>query len=436
MKLLGSMTIQDESLCVSGVSYSDLAREYGTPLYVIDQENFERTAQIFLENFKSQSFSTHVIYASKAFTNLYIANLAHSLGLYLDVVSGGELYTALEAGYDPNKIYFHGNNKLYSELEFAIENNIGTLVVDNEGEFEYIKEILECKDKTARVLLRINPVIQASTHEYIQTTTKDSKFGMLAGTEMTNKLIRAIDDYPRTNFAGIHCHIGSQVLDEESFFETGEVVLKLAKKISNLLARPLEEVNLGGGFGVYYTHEDKPLDYKTFLPKYINKLESIVESINLDVQTISIEPGRAMINESGSTLYEVGQVKAMEASNDYVFVNGGMTDNPRPALYQAKYEASLVEKISKPAEKTYTIAGKCCESGDILIKDIDLPQVEPGDLLVIPSTGAYNYSMSSNYNRIEKPAVVFVKDGNARLAVRRENYEDLIRNDIKPPRGE
>lgn len=430
------MDIYNGELFIGGKSCASLAEEYKTPLYVIDEEGFENQVKLFLENFNSELFDSRIIYASKAFSNIYMISIIKYLGLYLDVVSGGELYTALEANFDPSKIYFHGNNKLESELELAIKNNVGSIVIDNENEFDLLSELLDTYNSTIRVLVRINPGVEAHTHEYIQTTKDDSKFGMPIDNQRTQELIKRIINNKRTEFAGIHSHIGSQVFEEESFFKAGELILKYAKRLSNQLNTPIEEVNLGGGFGVYYTEEDKPLKLDSFLKRYIAFIETTIETIGLDLKTVSIEPGRSLINDFGSTLYTVGSIKEMDNVDDYIFVDGGMTDNPRPALYQAKYNAYAPSKINDPVNKSYTIAGKCCESGDVLAKNIKLPEMKTGDLVLVPSTGAYTFSMGSNYNRIEKPAVVFVYKGGARLGVRRETYEDLVQNDVKLMKGE
>lgn len=436
MKKFGSMDIYNGELFIGGKSCASLAGEYKTPLYIIDEEGFENQVNLFLDNFKSELFQSRVIYASKAFTNIYMVSIVKYLGLYLDVVSGGELYTALEANFEPEKIYFHGNNKLRSEIDMAIRHGVGSIVIDNEDEFDLLSELLEIYDKKVRVLVRINPGVEAHTHEYIQTTKEDSKFGMPIDNQRTQELIKRIINNKRTKFAGIHSHIGSQVFEEESFFKAGELILKYAKRLSNQLNTPIEEVNLGGGFGVYYTEEDKPLELDSFLQKYITFIETTIKTIGLDLEIVSIEPGRSLINDFGSTLYTVGSIKEMDKADDYVFIDGGMSDNPRPALYKAKYQACAPSRINEPANKSYTIAGKCCESGDVLVKNIKLPEMKTGDLILIPSTGAYTYSMSSNYNRIEKPAVVFVYKGGARLGVRRESYEDLVQNDVKLMKGE
>ncbi|MGI6579358.1 MAG: diaminopimelate decarboxylase [Saccharofermentanales bacterium] len=431
MKLHGTMRIANNQLLIGDVSVEQLRAEYGTPLYIIDQKHFTDQANIFLTNFRSDKFQTHISYASKAFSNLFVLGLAKELGLFLDVVSGGELYTALAAGYDPEKISLHGNNKLPEELEMALDNNIGRIIVDHRTEYSVLSALAAQRQRKVKVLLRVNPGIEADTHKYIQTTKEDSKFGMSISDPETYLLLNDMNSDSWLELEGIHCHIGSQILDKNFFFQEAEAMFSFARKLSDDYSIKLKEVNLGGGFGVYYTEADQPFDYAEFLAEYIVEIERIITQLKLAIEIVSIEPGRSLINASGSTLYTVGAVKQPYQGKPFVFVDGGMTDNPRPALYQAKYEACLANRMQDEPTDNYRIAGKCCETGDILIEDVALPKAEPGDLLLIPGTGAYNYAMSSNYNRIPRPAVVFVEDGQSYLAVKRETYEDLIRNDQK-----
>ncbi|MDE1549119.1 diaminopimelate decarboxylase [Jeotgalibaca caeni] len=435
MKLLGNMAIEQQELTIAGIRASELVQTYGSPLYVVDQKDLTDRIQTFVTHFSSEKFQTNIVYASKAFTNLYMAQIVAREGLSLDVVSGGELYTAIEAGVDPAKIYFHGNNKLPSELEEAVAAGVGTFVVDNDYEFTWLQEIAEAEGRRIRVLLRVNPGIEAHTHEYIQTTNHDSKFGVSIFDKQTIPFVEQMHHSEWLDFAGFHCHIGSQVFEAESFFKEASEMLAYAKKVEEELGIELNEINLGGGFGVYYTAEDQPFELATFLAQYIQHIETTMEELGIHPEVISIEPGRSLINNSGSTLYTIGGIKETIVGHPYLFVDGGMTDNPRPITYQAKYDAAIATRMKEPIHQTYRVAGKCCESGDVLIKEVDLPKAAPGDLLVIPSTGAYNYSMSSNYNRIPRPAVVFVENGEARVAVKRETYADLLRNDMRMEGG-
>lgn len=417
------------NVSIGSVSLERLKQDFGTSLYVVDEQDFIDRAKVFKDNFKSSKFETRILYASKAFTNLYMAGLVDSLGLYTDVVSGGEIYISLKAGEKAKNLYFHGNNKLRSELEQAVDADLGTIVIDNESEYELLDKILKEKNKVQACLLRINPSIDAHTHKYIQTGGDDSKFGMSVHLEQTKELIKKISKNQNFDFRGFHCHIGSQIHDEKFFFFEVEVMLKYAKDIENNLNIKIREMNFGGGFGVYYTSEDKPFDLETFLQRYAEKIEEKLLNLDMNLETVSIEPGRSLINQSITMLYEVGVIKTTSTGLNYIFVDGGMTDNIRPALYGAKYEAFIANKISEEPTTKYTIAGKCCESGDILVKDVMLPKASAGDLLMIPNAGAYTYAMASNYNKLSKPAVVFVKNAKAKLAVRRQSFEDLVSND-------
>ena len=429
MKLLGNMNIVDGELHIGKHSCKDLAEEFGTPLFIIDELDFRNRAKTYREVFASEKLETRVLYASKAMLNVHTAKVVDEEDLFIDVVSGGELYTVLAANFPPEKIYFHGNNKLKREMEMAVDSGVGTIVIDNAAEVELLREVLWKRERVQSVLLRVNPGIDASTHEYIKTTKLDSKFGESIFDENIYELVKAIAEDESFDFKGFHCHIGSQIFEAESFFKEAETMLEFTKTVEDKTGIKMVEVNLGGGFGVYYTEGDSPFELSEFLGNYIQFIEKTIDRLGLSIETVDIEPGRSLINNSGSTLYTIGGVKETFGGVNYIFIDGGMTDNMRPALYQAKYEAIVANKASDEETVTYTIAGKCCESGDILIKDIPLAEAKRDDLLLIPSTGAYTYSMSSNYNRIERPAMVYVGD-EAKLVVRRQTYEDLIREDV------
>lgn len=430
MRLFDGMTVENGELNISGVGVSELKAQYGTPLYVYDENMLVNQCRTFINNFKSSKFNTEVLYASKAFSCLEVLRIASREGLGVDVVSLGEIHTAYKAGYDMNKAYFHGNNKTREELQYALEVGVGTIVIDNDYEYEMINEIVRESGNTVDVLLRINTGIDAHTHEYIKTAKDDSKFGYSVYDDTIYDLIADIDNQSNLNFVGFHSHIGSQIFEKTSFFEAVKVVMEFTKKVQERLGLTISVLNLGGGFGVYYTEEDRPFELAEFLREYIEVVERESDNFGLDLTKVVIEPGRSLTCNAGSTLYSVGGVKKTFAGREYVFVDGGMADNPRYALYKAKYEAMLANKMSEEADTTYTVAGKCCESGDMLVMDANLPKAEQGDLLLVSSTGAYNYSMSSNYNRLPKLPVVFVKDGSSRLVVKGETLEDLIRQDI------
>ena len=430
MRLFDGMTIENGELNISGVGVSELKAQYGTPLYVYDENMLVNQCRTFINNFKSSKFNTEVLYASKAFSCLEVLRIVSREGLGVDVVSLGEIHTAYKAGYDMKRAYFHGNNKTREELQYALEVGVGTIVIDNDYEYEMINEIVRESGNTVDVLLRINTGIDAHTHEYIKTAKDDSKFGYSVYDETIYDLIADINNQSNLNFVGFHSHIGSQIFEKTSFFEAVKVVMEFTRRVQERLGLTISVLNLGGGFGVYYTEEDRPFELAEFLREYIEVVERESDNFGLDLTKVVIEPGRSLTCNAGSTLYSVGGVKKTFAGREYVFVDGGMADNPRYALYKAKYEAMIANKMNEEADTTYTVAGKCCESGDMLVMDAKLPKAEQGDLLLVSSTGAYNYSMSSNYNRLPKLPVVFVKDGTSRLVVKGETLEDLIRQDI------
>ena len=430
MRLFDGMTVKNGELNISGVGVSELKAQYGTPLYVYDENMLVNQCRTFINNFKSSRFSTEVLFASKAFSCLEVLRIANREGLGVDVVSLGEIHTAYKAGYDMRRAYFHGNNKTREELQYALEVGVGTIVIDNNYEYEMINKIVRESGNTVDVLLRINTGIDAHTHEYIKTAKDDSKFGYSVYDETIYDLIADINNQSNLNFVGFHSHIGSQIFEKTSFFEAVKVVMEFTRRVQERLGLTISVLNLGGGFGVYYTEEDRPFELAEFLREYIEVVERESDNFGLNLTKVVIEPGRSLTCNAGSTLYSVGGVKKTFAGREYVFVDGGMADNPRYALYKAKYEAMLANKMNEEADATYTVAGKCCESGDMLVMDAKLPKAEQGDLLLVSSTGAYNYSMSSNYNRLPKLPVVFVKDGTSRLVVKGETLEDLIRQDI------
>lgn len=429
MKLQGNMSIRDGKLYINDFSMEYLRNKYKTPLYIVDETDFLDRCREFTENFRSAVFDTEILYASKALLNVYTAKLVKDMQMSIDVVSGGELYTVLRAGFPKERIYFHGNNKTTEELEYALNEQIGYLVIDNAQELANLKALLRNRNTVQKVLLRVNPGIEAHTHEYIKTSKNDSKFGESIFDKRTPALVAEIDAFDKLDFRGFHTHIGSQIFDESSFFKSAAVMMDFTQEIGKALGIRIPELNLGGGYGIYYTRTDKNFNIGRFLRKYIDYLETYNERHGIGLEKVMIEPGRSLIANSGSTLYTVGSVKQTYGKRNYIFVDGGMADNIRPALYQAEYEACIANKPDDEVAGKYTVAGKCCESGDILIRDIRLPKPEPGDLLLVSSTGAYNYSMSSNYNRIGKPAMVFLSD-KEKLAVRRQTYEDLIRDDV------
>ena len=431
MKLQGKMSTDEQGqLSIGGCKAADLVKEYGTPLYVMDEEHIREKCRGFKNSFRHEYLSTEVIYASKAFLNKAMCKLIEEEGLSLDVVSGGELYTAMAVGFPMERIYFHGNNKTKDELMMALKAGVGRIIVDNRYEIGRIERLCIELNKEIRVLLRVNPGIEAHTHEYIQTAMHDSKFGESIYDEALCDIIGLCQESKHIRLMGFHCHIGSQIFEERSFYNAAEVMIDFLARVERDCKFITEELNLGGGFGVYYVDGDDPVEIESCLHNLLNTINDAYQKAGISIPKIMIEPGRAIVANAGCTLYTIGGIKDTYGGKRYVFVDGGMTDNPRTALYDAKYEAAIANRLLEPATTQVTVAGKCCESGDIIIRDINLPVAEPGDILCVTNTGAYNYTMSSNYNRIPRPAVIFVKNGQTKVVVKRETYDDLIRNDL------
>ena len=413
---------------ISNVEVKDLVKTYGSPLYVYDQRMIEDKLNAFKTNLKSSEFECDVIYASKAFNCKAMIQLVSKMDCSLDVVSGGELYTAYAVGFDMSRVYFHGNNKSIDELNMALKHKVGTIIVDNLMEARLLSELAKNIDYTVSILLRVNPGVEAHTHEYIVTANIDSKFGIsVEKKEDILELIQIISSCPHLSFDGFHAHIGSQIFDKKAFVlevdKVCEFVSSLGIEVSTL--------NFGGGFGAVYTSEDTPIPVDVVCETLIGAVCRNLKAYSLPIKKICIEPGRSIVAEAGSTIYTVGFMKETPHKN-YVFVDGGMSDNIRPALYQAKYACVIDGKEKDDCVKHYKIAGKCCESGDVIIEDAFLPEVKPNDLLIVKTTGAYGYSMASHYNKALGLPVIFCRDGKSQCVIRRETYEDLIRleNDL------
>ncbi len=416
---------------IGGCDTTELAKRFGTPLYVMDEEHIRKSMRSYKTAVdKFYSGNGLILYASKAFSSLYMYKITAEEGLGCDVVSGGELYTALKSGFDSEKIYFHGNSKTYDEIEFAINENVGRIVVDNKRELDIINKMCSEKKKCAKVLFRIKPGVDAHTHEFISTGQIDSKFGFAIENNEAFEVLEYAKNLENIKIAGLHCHIGSQIFSLEPFKLTAEIMIEFMSKIKNELGIEVSELNLGGGFGIKYIESDTPPEYEKYIEEVSKVIKTECEKYGVKMPFILMEPGRSIVGEAGITLYTVGTVKDIKNVRKYVSVDGGMADNPRYILYQAQYDAVIANNVNAEASEVVTICGKCCESGDIIIKDAKLPRIKPGDILAVMSTGAYNYSMSSNYNRLCRPAAVFVKNGEASLKIKRETYEDLIRNDI------
>ncbi len=415
---------------IGGVSIQTLAETYGTPLCVYDEEVLRQKLSAYASSFRSDALETGVLYASKAFSCKAIVSLAKEYELGLDVVSQGEMYTALAAGFDPANIYFHGNNKTPAELDYAIAHNIGTIVVDNLAEAELLADKMSGQYKTVRTLLRINPGVEAHTHHYIATAYVDSKFGIsLLHEDEIIETIRTLQKRKNIIFDGIHAHIGSQIFDTDAFGEEIRKMFAFADRLNTVYGIPVQTVNLGGGFAAAYLQEDHPTPVPEMCRYIISRCEEENKKLKEPVRKVLIEPGRSIVAEAGFNIYTAGYIKKTPGKT-YAFADGGMNDNIRPALYQAKYDAFIAGKEEQEKTTEYTIAGKCCESGDILIDSIKLPEIQTGDLLVLKSTGAYGYSMASHYNKIPLPAVVFAAEGKSRIVIQRETFEHLISLEI------
>ena len=430
MKLHGSMSIKENVLYIGGVSCLELSEKYSTPLYVFDEELARQNCREYIKYFKVDENKNRVAYAGKAFLPIYMCKLINEEGLYLDVVSGGELYTAHKSGFPMEKILFHGNNKTKDEINMGIELGVGRFVVDNFYELDLIEEICKDKGKNQEIYFRITPGIEAHTHDYIKTGQIDSKFGFALVNGDLYNAIEELHNYKHIKLVGLHAHIGSQIFDIEPFLDEVDIMMNLVKEIKEKYNIKIEEIDLGGGIGVYYTKKDQPKAIREFCESIILRVEETCEKINIEAPILVIEPGRSIVANAGSTLYTVGSIKDIKDIRTYVSVDGGMTDNIRPSLYQAGYECAIVDKIGFDKINQVTVAGKCCESGDILITDTNIMDINSGDILITTSTGAYGYSMASNYNKIAKPAVVTVRHGESELICKRQSYEDIISLEI------
>lgn len=430
MKTFGTMAVDAaHHLTIGGIDVTTLANQYGTPLYIMDRQLIETQMQAVKSAFVSPDFDTDVLYASKAFLTRAMCQLVAKYGLSLDVVSGGELYTAVSAGFPMSQVYFHGNFKTDAELTLALTHDVGTIVLDSADEYRRLSALLAPTDRVQSVLLRVNPGIEAHTHAYIRTAKHSSKFGESLYAPETLDLIETLHRDPHIAFKGLHCHIGSQIFDIDSYLKAVDVMLDYLATVTTRLDRTPEVLNIGGGFGVFYSDGDDALDLETAAAALLSAVEKGCAARKLSLKKLLIEPGRSLVANAGVTLYTASAVKTTYSGKRYVFVDGGMTDNLRPALYGAVYEAALANAFDAVATENVTLAGSCCESGDVLIKEALLPPVKAGDLVVVGSTGAYTYSMASHYNKRPKPAVVMVKDGRHQCIAKRETYDDLLRGD-------
>ncbi len=418
-------------LTVGGADAVELAKTYGTPAYILDENVIRQNCRIY-KKAAAEYFGTDALplYASKALCFTAIYRIAAEEGLGVDCVSGGELYTAKKAGFPAERIYFHGNNKTDRDIADAMDMGVGTFVVDNFDELSALSAEAVRRGITQRVLLRITPGIDPHTHRAIMTGNVDSKFGSAIVTGQAMEIVRAAIAAEGIDLAGLHCHIGSQIFDIEPFSDAADIMVRFIADIRRECGFEIRELNLGGGLGVRYTEYDREIDYAEAIRKIASVVTGYCKNHGIPMPRVILEPGRSLVAAAGATLYTVGSVKEIPGFRKYVSVDGGMPDNPRYALYQSRYTALIANRAASPRTERVTIAGRCCESGDLLGEDVELSEAKRGDILAVLVTGAYNYSMASNYNRLPRPPVIMVKDGEARVAVRRESYEDLTRNDL------
>ncbi len=431
MFISDNLTVNEKGhLAVSGVDTIELAEKYGTPLYVMDEAVIRSACARFRKSMEEFYGDGLVCYASKAFSCKEMYRIVNSEGIGIDVVSAGELYTAASVDFPMEKVCFHGNNKTDAELELAVEKKVGRIIVDNIYELERLDRLAEKKGVSVNIMFRIKPGIDAHTHDFVKTGQIDSKFGFALETGEAFEAVKTAIKLKNVDLVGLHCHIGSQIFDIDPFVHAAEVMLGFIAKIKSELSYDIKELNLGGGFGIKYTNEDKPSPFEKFMECVSAEVKKICVEKNIRLPFIIIEPGRAIVAPAGLTLYTVGGIKNIPNIRTYVSIDGGMCDNPRYALYKSEYDIENASRAGEEKTEKITLAGKCCESGDLIGENMPVQHVEVGDIMAVLATGAYNYSMSSNYNRLCKPAVVMINDRQSRIAVKRETFEDIIRNDV------
>lgn len=422
----------DGNLEIGGCDLVKLAEKYGTPLYVLDEATIKKICRDYKDAFKGYP-KVNMMYASKALCSSATSALIASEGFGFDVVSSGEIFTVYKSGANMSKVLFNGNNKSYDELSLAIELGVGRISVDNFFELSLLNEIAKSHKKIVNILLRITPGIECHTHEYIQTGHLDSKFGFDL-TQIDDAVELIVNDYTNLKLHGLHAHIGSQIFEKSIYGDEIEILVKEIARLDEKFGLKLDEINIGGGLGVKYVKADYPPSTYEIAEIVIKRLYECIEKYKIDAPALFIEPGRSIISTSGVTLYTLGSSKQVPKGKIYFAVDGGMADNARPSMYQAEYDAQIANKPDYELAQTVTVAGRFCESGDILIKNIKLPEIEEGDILCVYNTGAYNYSMASNYNRVQKPAMVLVNNSQSDIIIKRESLEDLIAHDIIPDR--
>ena len=417
-------------LIIGGCDMVDLADEFGTPLYLFDEATLRARCREYREEFGKHYPHSLIIYACKAFINRALAQIFKEEGLGLDVVSGGEIYIARSVDFPMEKVYFHGNNKTRDEIEMALDLGVGRIVVDNFHELSLLAGVVRERGVSQDILLRLSPGIDPHTHQFITTGIIDSKFGFPISSGQAEEAAAQAMSASGLNLIGLHAHLGSLIYEVEPYREAVKVMLRFAAELRDKFGFQLLELNLGGGFAVQYTWDRPAPPVAEYAAAIAATLLETSRELDLTPPLLVVEPGRAIVGRAGIALYRAGAIKDIPGVRKYVSLDGGMADNIRPALYEARYEAFVANKMGEEKAERITLAGKFCESGDILIRDIELPRIEPGDLIAVPVSGAYCLAMASNYNASLKPAVVLVKEGQARLIRRRETYEDLVRLDL------
>ncbi len=417
---------------IGGCDLVNLVEKYSTPLYVLDEQTIRSICKDYKKAFEKYP-KTHMMYASKALCTETLAKILDSEGFGFDTVSAGEIYTVYKAGVDMSHVLFNGSNKSYDELALALELGVGRISVDNFFELALLNEVAKSKNKIVDILLRITPGIECHTHEYIQTGHLDSKFGFDL-TQVDEAVDLILNEYKNLKLHGLHAHIGSQIFETSIYADEIEILVKEIVRLDEKYALQLDEINIGGGLGVKYTESDVPPSTYEIGDIIVNKLYEVIEKYNIEPPTVFLEPGRSIISTSGVTLYTIGSSKQVPKGRKYIAVDGGMADNPRPSMYQAEYYAEIANNKGEAEFEKVTVAGRFCESGDILIKEIELPEPVEGDILCVYNTGAYNYSMASNYNRVQKPAMVLVNNSNSDIIITRESLDDLVAHDRIPGR--
>lgn len=438
MMLFGTQQLLPSGhLEIGGCDAVELAERFGTPLYVLDESAVRERMRAYVQEFNAL-YPTTIAYAGKALLTTAVCRIADQEGLNVDVASGGELYTALQAGFPRERIVFHGNNKSDDELAMGLEHGVGAIVLDNFFELERLERMAAARDKRVDIMIRCTPGIDPHTHRLIRTGQEDTKFGLSIKDGSALEAARRIVASSHLRLKGFHCHLGSNLMDASSHVEALDVMARFVAEAQKELGITIEDLDLGGGLGVRYLPEHEPMSVKDFAARVVSALTEALDRYGAGRPRLELEPGRSIVAEAGTTLYRVGAVKEVNIAEApgkrvYVDIDGGMSDNPRPQLYEARYHAFLANRANEPADTVVTVAGKHCET-DILIWNVTMQRPQPGDLMAVQTTGAYNQSMSSNYNRLTRPAMVLVRDGQADVIVKRETLEDLVRQDVIPER--